>query len=153
MVASLKAVHRILGVCSWFGVVSRPHYSCFRSVYSFVDRAPAETQLDVPEAVVGEFVLFVALAPLLAAGLDREWLPLLLASDAAPEYGFGTSVGPLSCRDIAALGRKSERRGDFVRLERPDGENEEPERFRLGRLHKLPIEKERLQRRPEHQGE
>ena len=34
----------------------------------------------------------LALAALLPAHLDRQWLPLLTAMDAAPEFGFGASV-------------------------------------------------------------
>ena len=34
----------------------------------------------------------MALLPLLGADLDRPFLPFLVASDAPPEFGFGTSV-------------------------------------------------------------
>ena len=86
-------------------------------------------------------MLFAALAPLLTAGMDRDWLPLVVATDAAPEYGFGTSVCPLSRDRVADLGRKAERRGDYIRLSRLGEEDDEPERPRLGRPHRLQLAK------------
>ena len=139
--ASPRGVHSALGVSNWFCILSRPHFSCFDAAYGFVRREPPESPVAVPRAVRNEFVLFTALAALLPAALDREWLPLLTATDAAPEFGFGTSVCELSCDEIAAIGRKAERRGDYVRLERLGDEEDEAERPRLGRPHRLGLQK------------
>ncbi len=95
----------------------------------------------MPRGVRDEFVLFAALAALLPAALDREWLPLLAATDAAPEYGFGTSVCPMACDEVAAIGRKAERRGDYVRLDRLGDSEDEVERPRIGRPHQLGLQK------------
>ena len=113
--ASPRGIHAMLGLCSWFCILSRPHFACFRAVYQFVRRLPEEKIVPVPDVVVDELVLFAALAPLLTACLDRDWLPLITACDAAPEYGFGASICPASRETIADLGRKAERRGDFVK--------------------------------------
>ena len=82
-------------------------------VLVLVPRAVQE-RAAVPPAVLGELVLFLALSALLPAALDREWLPLLSACDAAPEFGFCASVYPLAATEVARLGRKAERRGDYV---------------------------------------
>ncbi len=140
--ASPRGVHGMLGLCSWFCILSRPHYSCFQAIYKFVTRTPEHDVVKVPSDVISELVLFVSLAPLLTAGLDRQWLPLITATDAAPEYGFGASVCPASMDVVADLGRKAERRGDYVRLERRGCDEDEPERQRLGRPHHLGLAKE-----------
>ena len=92
--------------------------------------------------MVDEFLLFCDLAPLLSANLGRDWLPLVIATDAAPEFGFSTSVCELPVDQVAALRRKAERRGDYVRLDRVGGCDDEPERPRLGRPHRLGLAKE-----------
>ena len=66
----------------------------------------------VPKSVIDELMLFCSLAPLLTADLSRQWLPLVAAADAAPEFGFGTSVCSMPSAEGAAIGRKAERRGD-----------------------------------------
>ena len=48
--------------------------------------------IDTDPGIDDSMCIFMALAPLLQAHLDRKWLPLLTATDAAPEYGFGGSV-------------------------------------------------------------
>jgi hypothetical protein len=139
--ASPRCVHSALGVSNWLCILSRPHFSCFDDAYRFVLREPPESVTAVPRDVRNEFVLFASLAALLPAALDREWLPLVAATDAAPEYGFGTSVRELPCDRIAEIGRKAERRGDFVRLDRLGDAEDEPERPRLGRPHRLGLQK------------
>ena len=138
--ASPKGLHAALGLSSWFCILSRPHYSCFSDVYNFVRLTPAEAARDVQATAVDEMCVFLALFPLLQAHLDRPWLPLLTATDAAPEYGFGGSVCEMESAEVARLGRKSERRGDFVRLARDDDEAE-AEKRRIGRPHSLRLNK------------
>ena len=135
-------MHSILGIDQWFCLLSQPHFSCFRETYSFVSREPGDVPVKVPLAVRDELMLFCALAPLLSADLSRDWLPLVTATDAAPEFGFGTSVCQLPTAEVAAIGRKAERRGDYVRLERAGGPDDEPERPRLGKSHRLRLRKE-----------
>ncbi len=140
-VSSPRAVHSALGVSNWFCILSRPHFACFEESYGFVRREPAEEAIPVPQDVCNEFMLFAALAPLLSAGLDRQWLPLIAATDAAPEFGFGLSVCPCAVERVTALGRKAERRGDFVRLDRRGDEDDEAQRPRLGKPHLLGLAK------------
>ncbi len=158
--ASTKVTHGLLGVSNRFSILSRPHFSCFGDACAFVRREPDDLPIKVPRTVVDEFILFSALAPLLTAGLSREWLPMIVATDAVPEFRFGTSVCPCSVEEAAELGRKAERRGDYVRLERDGGKEDEPERPRLGRPHRLGLTKGNFRdvlslkaARPEHAGQ
>ena len=138
--ASPKGLHGLLGLASWFCILSRPHYACFSTVYEFVRREPETTLTALPRVAIDELCIFLALAPLLTAGLDRDWMPLLTATDASPAFGFGASVCKLPIDDIARIGRKAEKRGDFVRLTRETGDTE-PEKSRLGTPHYLGISK------------
>ncbi len=157
--ASPKAVHSILGVDQWFCLVSHPLFAWFRDTYALASREPGDVPVAVPQVVIDELVLFCALAPLLSADLGREWLPMVAATDAAPEFGFRTSVCSLPASKVAEFGRKAERRGDYVRLDRSGGPDDEPERPRLGRPHRLGLSKEDFREvlslkaaKPEHAG-
>ena len=140
--ASPRGVHGQLGLASWFCILSRPHYSCFDALYRFVARLPEDVPQAVPAAVVAELCLFFALVPLLTAGLDRDWLPLLTACEAAPEFGFGASVCSMPKDAVAAVGRKAERRGDYIRLARHGADDDEPERDHIGEPHRLELTKD-----------
>ena len=91
--------------------------------------------------VVDELATFALLAPLLVADLTREFHPLLTATDASPSFGFGASVCPITSAEAITLGTYSDKRGDFVRLHRDGGEDDEDEKPRIGvprhlRIHK-----------------
>ena len=58
--ASPRGLHGMLGLGSWFCILSRPHYSCFNSIYGFVMRLPEDVVVDVPADVIGELALFAA---------------------------------------------------------------------------------------------
>ena len=91
----------------------------------------------LPDSVKSEPLVSLLLGPLLPADMGRDYTGLILACDAAPVYGFGVSM--LRCgREIAAgVGRKAERRGDYVRFQRDE---EEPVPMpRLGKPHHLPF--------------
>ncbi|CAE7835845.1 unnamed protein product [Symbiodinium sp. CCMP2592] len=112
--------------------------SIFSEVYTFVREQPESQRRRVPASVLDELFVSLALAPLLPASLSREFLPEVLACDAAPEFGFGVI---LQCGKHVAekVGRLSERRGDYVRLER--SAEDPPEVDRLGTLHRLLFKK------------
>ena len=141
MRASPLGVNGLLGVAQWFCILSRPHFSCFDTVYEFVRRTPEDKLQTVPRKVLDEFLIFAALAPLLSAELDRQWCTTVVATDAAPEFGLGVSVAEMPADTVATLGTLSERRGDYVRLSR-DGSTAEPEKPRVGTPHRLPIRQE-----------
>ena len=110
------AVASLLGVCQWFCLLHRPFFSVFRGVYAFAQQEPQDLFVDVTTTVLKEFTLFAALMPLLVADLARDYAPLIAASDAAPEFGFGVSLAPADPDTLFDLGRLAERRGDFVRF-------------------------------------
>ena len=139
--ASPLAVHSMMGVGQWFSILSRPHFACFGEVYEFVRREPGNVPQQVPEKVINELLIFAGLAPLLSASLEREWCTTVVATDAAPEYGIGVSVADLPPGDVADLGRLSERRGDYIRLNR-DRSVAEPERPRVGQPTRLNLRQE-----------
>ena len=62
----------------------------------------------------------------------------MVASDAAPDYGFGVCAAEAPAELVAEPGRFSERRGDYVRLNRDSGIYE-PERPRIGQPRHLPL--------------
>ena len=74
------------------------------------------------------------------AALDRPWNATTVATDAAPQYGFGVSVAEVSFAFAGDLGRKSERRGDYVRLDRSTGELAEPETPRIATPVCIPLD-------------
>ena len=114
--ASPQAFHSILGVWEWFALLNRPIFSVFDKVYDFVRKEPAKLKLQVPDGALNELLITVMLSPLFAVSLDREPLGFLVATDAAPEYGFGVSVCRCSSSESAQVCRLAERRGDYVRL-------------------------------------
>ena len=130
-VASPLAIHSMMGVGQWFAILSRPHFSCFDAVYEFVRREPGDVPQQVPRRVVDELLIFAGLTPLLSADLGRQWSTTIIATDAAPEFGIGVSVATLPMHEVARLGTLSERRGDYIRLNR-DQSVAEPERPRVG---------------------
>ena len=87
-----------------------------RGGYEFTDRRPLDVALHLPRGVLDELALFSAPAPLLRTSLARSYAPVIVASDAAPEFGFGVSIADASIDTLRELGRLAERRGDFVRL-------------------------------------
>ena len=96
---------------------------------------PEDLPTRVSRSVRNEFTRFAFVAALPPAALDRDWLPLVVATDAAPEYGFGDSICEIPNSDVAFLGSKTERRADFVRLERLGDSEDEAERPRIGKPH------------------
>ena len=85
--------------------------------------------------------MILGLAPYFEADLRREWAPMLTATDASSEFGFGASVAPCT-QDVARqVGRLAEIRGAYVRLTRDGGPTDEPERQRLGQPHRLHLSK------------
>ncbi|CAE7192607.1 unnamed protein product [Symbiodinium natans] len=138
-IASPAAVNALLGLQQWFCLLQRGMLSIFSEVYNFVREQPESEKRRVPASVLDELFVSLALAPLLPASLDREFLPEVLACDAAPEYGFGVTLVQCGKRMAERVGRLSERRGDYVRLEH--SAEDPPEVERLGTLHRMPFKK------------
>ena len=130
--ASPLGVAALLGVMQWLALMARPFLSIFDNVYVFARRPEEKTIIDVPSGVMTELITFALLTPLLVADLTRVFHPLLAASDASPSFGFGASVCPITPSEAVELGSFSDKRGDFVRLHRDHGEDDEQEKPRIG---------------------
>ncbi len=81
--------------------------------------------------------------PLIGADLSRDFLPMLVACDAAPEYGIGVTYRSTAQSEVEVVGALAERRGHFVRFY-PEA-NEPPPKGRLGTPHQLPCHKKDFQ--------
>ncbi len=136
--ATPLGVNSLLGLGQWFAILARPSFSCFHAIYRFVRREPTLEAIRVPISVCCEILTFSLLVPPLGAALDREWSTKAIATDAAPEFGFGVSVANLPQGEVARLGRKCERRGDHVRFDRMTNASLAPEKPRLGTPVPLP---------------
>jgi len=86
----------------------REVFSAFADVYTWVRRRRRRgTEGDagmVPERVLREFKVWLALTPLLKANLAVPWHPEISLSDAGPE-GFGVVTGVVRARDAAAIAK------------------------------------------------
>ena len=86
------AVSSLLSVYQWFALLARPGFAVFRDGYVFTSRRPLNVALPIPRCVQEELALFSTLAPLIKATLSRSYAPIIVASDAVPEFGFGVSI-------------------------------------------------------------
>ncbi len=139
IVAAPAAVASLLGTCQWFCLIARSAFAVFRHTYAFACRQPQDQPCQLPQAVGHELALLSALAPLITADSARDYIPLVLASDAAPEFGFGLATARASQEDLCGLGRLAERRGDYIRFARegdPDAEQAKP---RIGVPHRMTL--------------
>ena len=139
--ASPLGIAALLGVMQWLALMSRPFLSIFDAVYVFARRPEEKMAIDVTDDVMTELITFALLTPFLVADLTREFHPLLTATDASPSYGFGASVCPITPDEATELGSYSDKRGDFVRLHRDNGQDDEDEKPRIGVPRHLRIEK------------
>jgi hypothetical protein len=117
-------------------LLERPSFSILDAVYDFQRREPLDKIQELPEGLVSEAATVLALLPLFGTDLEKPFLPMLCACDAAPEYGFGASVRSCTVDEAMAVGRLSEKRGDYIRLNREA--SDQPQKLRIGKAHKLP---------------
>jgi hypothetical protein len=88
---------------------------------------------------VRELLLVLALAPLWEADLTRPWLDEVEATDASTSFGFGICTARCTADFARRLGRLSEKRGDYIRLN-ADTESI-VEKDRIGTPHRLHLGK------------
>ncbi len=134
----------LLGHFTWFGLLARPMLSSFAEIYGRTTLPGLHSETPLSRRDLAELMAFVCLLPLCEADLSRPWSDLLGATDASVDFGFGACVAQCSPDRSRELGRLAERRGDYVRLDRlADGEDsdDEPERTRIGKPHRLGIPK------------
>ena len=115
--ASPKEVHSALSMLQWYDLLRRPKLSTYRKVYSFVQYPEDTTLHRIPPEVVEELLMGLVLGVFWKADLCRPFLPLVAASDASTEYGFGASVARLPQDKVRELARVAEKQGTFVTLD------------------------------------
>ena len=130
---SHQAFHSLLGVWEWFSLLQRGFFSIYDDVYGFVRREPPAKVVPIPDAAMNEMLVTLLLAPLLSVDLDRQPLQQLVATDAAPQYGFGVSVCSCSKYEAEQVCSLAERRGDYVRLTADPGDPVEAPRLGVPR--------------------
>ena len=91
-------------------------FSIFDKVYDFVRKEPQACSFLLPDAVWTELAVAALLMPLLGADLSRDFLPQLIACDAAPQFGFGVSFFRCSSKLTEKVGSLAERRGDYIKF-------------------------------------
>ena len=113
---SATQLHALLGVPHWFAQLNRSLYSVFNRVYGVCSLDDRCAVVPLPQQARAELLLFALLAPYLEAGLDRPWAEHVLATDAAPEYGFGLSVAAATSSEARKIGRLPDKSGWYVRM-------------------------------------
>lgn len=135
--ASPRAVHGALGLAQWLCLLARGSFSVFDRIYKFTRRSNPNEKQCIPSKVACELLTFLLLLPLVFADMGRTHAPLVLATDAAPEFGFGVSVHRCSSKLAATIGRLAEKRGDFVKLTLND--DEPTPKDRIGEPHSIAL--------------
>lgn len=130
----------ILGVVQWFDQLARPMFAILDHSYAFARLPKPNTPQHLPAHVREELLLVLAMAPAWEADLTRPWLERIIATDASTSYGFGISSCKCSVDMARRLGRLSEKRGDFVRLDTSQDDAGE-RRDRIGNPHQLHLKK------------
>ncbi|CAE7309869.1 unnamed protein product, partial [Symbiodinium sp. KB8] len=106
-VGSPKQVQQLLGALQWYDLLLRPKLSIYEAVYAF-------TRMELPCEVLAELSCSLCLAVFWRCDLTRPFLPLLGATDASTEYGFGASVVRTSEACVRRVARWAERQGAFI---------------------------------------
>ncbi|CAE7682373.1 UVR8 [Symbiodinium sp. CCMP2592] len=115
--ASPKQVHQLLGVQQWYDLLCRCKLAVYDKVYEFV-RDPFDTAVKaVPAIVLFELALGLLLGVFWRVDLRRPFAPLVSATDASTDYGFGASVAEVPISMVRRLARVSEKQGSYVILD------------------------------------
>ena len=115
--ASPKQVHQLLGVQQWYDLLCRCKLAVYDKVYDFVRDPLDNAAKTVPSIVLFELALGLLLGIFWKVDLRRPFLPLVSATDASTEYGFGASVAEVPISMVRRLARVSEKQGSYVTLD------------------------------------
>ena len=105
--ASPKEIHSFLGVPQWYDLPCRPKLAVYHHVYRFVLSNQDGVRKTAPRAVINEFLMSAALGVFWRVDLRRPFAPLVGASDASTDFGFGVSIQ--KCSPSVALAAVAER--------------------------------------------
>ena len=115
--ATPKQLQQLLGVLQWFDLLKRPKLSVYKSVYDFARSQHEHCARPIPIKVLREIVASFLLGVYWLTDLRRPFLPLLSATDASTEYGFGASVAKIPTVLAQRIAQIAEKQGDFVVLD------------------------------------
>ena len=112
--ASPRQVQQQLGVQQWFDLLRRCKLSVYDKVYDFIRDPKANGQKRIPDKALFELSVGMLLGIFWRLDLRLPFLPLLSATDASTDFGFGGSVSRLPEALIRRLARVSEKQGSYV---------------------------------------
>ena len=133
---SPKAVHGLLSTLQWYDLLRRQKLSVYETVYAFVQHVQDVPQR-IPARVLQELLISLLLSIFWVADLSRPFLPLICASDASTEFGFGAAVAKVPVNVVRRIARLAEKQGDYVVLD--GGTAYEELKSRLGKAHHLDL--------------
>jgi hypothetical protein len=132
----------LLGHVQWFNLLNRSLFAALDHCYLFARKTPQKVGVTVPVAARVELACVIGLSMHWCFDMQKPWLPMVIASDASPAYGFGVCKCDAPVDVVRDLGRCSEKRGDFIILGAP---SEIPDAAsRIGRPHRIPLSKSRF---------
>ena len=133
-----RSIERVLGHIDWFNLLNRPLFAVLDKSYDFARMEPANGPRPLPDGVKREMAVVIALALEWSFDLDTPWASELVATDASTTFGFGVARRRCTTTEARAIGRLSEKRGDFIAL-LPDRHDDAGQRKRLGTPHLLQV--------------
>jgi len=116
-VASPKGFSKLLGLLQWYAQPSRWLFSVFHRAYGFRTLQPELDSRSVPLEVINECLVFLALSPLCSVNLERQILPLVVACDAAPQFGFGVAVKSCEALVVERLAAEATQLDRYLELD------------------------------------
>ncbi|CAE7858645.1 PDE9A [Symbiodinium necroappetens] len=132
--ASPKQVHQLLGTLQWYDLLVRPKLSIYEAVYKFTGNKDDDVVVAIPPGVLAELACSLCLGVFWRCDLTRPFLPLLAATDASTEFGFGASVLQAPVSLVRQVARWAEKQGAFLIM---DGGT--ATKSRLGPCHRLGV--------------
>ena len=102
-----KALEKVIGHCTFCGLMNRMSLSCFHAVYKFIQRH-YHSAGQIWTSVRKELATFRGILFLLVQEWDRQWNPLVSSSDASLT-GFGVCHAWWEAAHVAQVGRVLER--------------------------------------------
>jgi len=112
-----RNLERWLGLPHWFCQLLRPTYSVFGSVYGVTARDALDEPTILDASVRAEIGAAMALLPLIEVDACRPWSDRIVATDAAPEHGFGVMETQQSATLVRRVAREAAVHDIFVRPE------------------------------------
>ena len=126
-------VMQVMGSLQWLDLLQRSKLAVYCTIYDFEQLPDPDVGKPLPPEVRSELQLSIALSPFWSADLSRPYLPMISATDASSEFGFGVSVADADEKLVREVSSYAEKRGDYVVLDSGDATTSaKPMKRRLG---------------------